>query len=168
MYQERYWNLLKELKAQVVYLHSYAASDEFKDKSINVFLAIASSSSIAAWAIWKEHQIVWAFIIAVSQVVTAVKPFLPFRQRLKAVAELNTHIQAIFLNAEQGWYKVSEGLLSEEEIHNETSRFKDKILSAERSCLNGTLLPKKTKLKKSAEEDADEYFTINYLGVNNV
>jgi len=168
MYQERYWNLLTELKAQVVYLHAYAASDEFIDKAINIFLAIGSSSSIAAWAVWKEHQLFWASVIAVSQVVTAIKQFLPFRQRLKAVAELNTHIQSIFLDAEQGWYKVSEGLLTEEEIHNETSRLKDKILSAERACLNGVILPRKGKLKDSAEEIADEYFTINYFGENNV
>ena len=139
MYQERYWNLLKELKAQVAYLHGYAASDEFKDKTINIFLAIASSSSIAAWAIWKEHQLVWACIIAISQVVTAVKPFLPYRQRLKATSDLNTNIQSIFLEAEQGWYAVAEGLLTEAQIHIKTSQLKDRILSAEKTCLNGII-----------------------------
>ncbi len=42
-------------------------------------------SSIAAWEIWQEYQMVWAVIIALSQVITAIKPFLPFRQRLKPI-----------------------------------------------------------------------------------
>lgn len=168
MYQERYWNLLKELKAQVAYLHGYAASDEFLDKSINIFLAITSATSIAAWAVWKDHQIIWACIIATSQVITAIKPFLPFRQRSKSISELNTHVQAIFLEAEQGWYKVSEGELTKEEIHMKISKLKDRMLSAERTCLNGTILPHKRKLKTASEVVADEYFTLNYLGDNNV
>ena len=102
MYQIRYWNLLKELKAQVAYLHAYAASDEFLDKSVNIFLAVTSSASIAGWALWNEYQLVWACIIAASQVVTAIKPFLPFRKRMKAVSDLNTQIQSIFLDAETG------------------------------------------------------------------
>ncbi|MFP6845545.1 MAG: hypothetical protein VB958_10075 [Thalassolituus sp.] len=164
MYQIRYWNLLKELKAQVAYLHAYAASDEFLDKSVNIFLAVTSSASIAGWALWNEYQLVWACIIAASQVVTAVKPFLPFRKRLKAVSDLNTQIQSIFLDAETGWYRVSEGCLTEEEIHQETVRLKGRVLSAERSTLNGLVLPRKRTLKEIAENSADEYFTINYLG----
>ena len=91
--QQKYWSLLKELKTHVIYLHNYAASSEWQDKSVNIFLAITSSSSIAAWAIWQEHQIVWAVIIASSQVATAVKPFLPFRQRLSPISDLNDAIQ---------------------------------------------------------------------------
>ncbi|MEG7597098.1 hypothetical protein H2659_17795 [Vibrio cholerae] len=164
MYQLRYWNLLKELKAQIAYLHGYAAKDEWTDKALSIFMAIASSASIATWALWKEHQMVWACIIALSQVVTAIKPFLPYRKRLKAMSELNNQVQAIFLEAETIWYKVSEGLLTEEEIHEETVRLKGRILSAERASLNGIVLPRKIKLKEAAENAADEYFTENYLG----
>ena len=165
MYQLRYWNLLKELKAQIAYLHGYASKDEWTDKALSIVMAIASSASIATWALWKEHQIVWACIIALSQVVTAIKPFLPYRKRLKAVSELNNQVQVIFLEAETIWYKVSEGLLTEEEIHEETVRLKGRILSAERTSLNGIVLPRKNKLKEGAESAADEYFTENYLGV---
>ncbi|ENH2499084.1 hypothetical protein ABVY78_004684 [Vibrio parahaemolyticus] len=164
MYQLRYWNLLKELKAQIAYLHGYVAKDEWTDKALSIFMAIASSASIATWALWKEHQMVWACIIALSQVITAIKPFLPYRKRLKAVSELNNQVQAIFLEAETIWYKVSEGLLTEEEIHEETVRLKGRILSAERASLNGIVLPRKNKLKAAAENAADEYFTENYLG----
>ena len=79
MYQNRFWNQLKELKVHVFYLQNYAVSSGRYDQSINIFLAIASSSSIAAWALWKEYQFVWACIIAIAQVITAVKPLLPYK-----------------------------------------------------------------------------------------
>ena len=61
MYQQKYWNLLKELKVHVYYVQNYAVTQNKNDQIINIFLAVTSSSSIAAWALWKEYEFVWAF-----------------------------------------------------------------------------------------------------------
>lgn len=161
-YQQRYWNQLKEFKTHVIYLHNYAAHSEWWDKAINIFLAITSSSSIAAWAIWQEHQIVWAIIIAASQVVTAIKPFLPYKQRLKAVCELNDKIQEISLKSEKEWFSVAEGELTEKQIHDLNIQLRDEALTAEKKYLKSMILPKKEKLLKKAEEEADLYLSKNY------
>jgi hypothetical protein len=161
-YQQKYWSLLKELKTHVIYLHNYAASSEWRDKSVNIFLAITSSSSIAAWAIWQEHQIVWAVIIASSQVATAVKPFLPFRQRLSPISDLNDAIQQISLECEKNWFDVAEGEITEKEIHNLYISLRDKSLKAEKKALKNLVLPKKMKLLAKAEKEADIYLTNLY------
>lgn len=162
VYQARYWNQLKEFKTHVIYLHNYAAHSEWWDKTINIFLAITSSSSIAAWAIWQKYQIVWAIIIALSQVVTAIKPFLPFKQRLKAISDLNDKIQEISLECEEGWFSVAEGELTEKEIHNLCIGLRNKALIAEKKCLKNIVLPKNQNILKSAESEADQYLTNNY------
>ena len=162
IYQLRYWNQLKEFKTHVLYLHNYASHSEWWDKAINIFLAITSSSSIAAWAIWQQYQIVWAVIIALSQVVTAVKPFLPFKIRLKAIADLNDRIQEISLECEKGWFAVAEGELTEKEIHEDCINLRNDALTAEKKCLKNIVLPKKKKLLERAEQDADLYLTKNY------
>ncbi len=161
-YQERYWGQLKELKTHVIYLHNYAASSEWWDKAINIILAITSSSSIAAWAIWQEYQIVWAVIIAISQVITAVKPFLPFRQRLKPISDLNDHIQEISLECEKHWFSVAEGELTEKEIHDLYISMKDKSLKAEKKSLKDIVLPKNSKILKKAEEETELYLSNTY------
>ena len=46
----------------------------FYDTALNVILAIASSGSIASWAIWDEYAIYWGGFIALSQLITAIKP----------------------------------------------------------------------------------------------
>ena len=160
--QVRYWNQLKEFKTHVIYLHNYAAHSEWWDKTINIFLAITSSSSIAVWAIWQKHQIIWAVILALSQVVTAIKPFLPFKQRLKAVSDLNDKIQEISLKCEKGWFSVAEGELTDKEIHELCISLRDNALTAEKKCLKNIVLPKNMKILKKAEIEADQYLTNNY------
>lgn len=161
-YQQKYWSLLKELKTHVIYLHNYAASSEWCDKATNIFLAITSSSSIAAWAIWQKYQIVWAVIIALSQVVTAIKPFLPYRQRLKPISNLNDQIQDISLECEKHWFSVAEGELTEKQIHDLYIDLKAKLLEAEKKALKDIVLPKKTKILVRAEEEADKYLSNTY------
>lgn len=87
-YHTKYWNLLKELKVHVLYLQNYATNQYRLDRGVDIFLAVASSSSIAGWALWKDYQAVWAVVIALSQVVTAVKPLLPYKRRLAALSSL--------------------------------------------------------------------------------
>jgi len=161
-YQQKYWELLKELKTHVIYLHNYATSSEWWDKSINIFLALTSSASIAAWAVWQEHQIVWAVIIALSQIVTAIKPFLPFKQRLKPISDLNDVIQELSLECEKHWFSVAEGELTEKEIHELCISLRAKTIKAEKKFFKNIVLPKNSKFLANAEKDADIYLTKTY------
>lgn len=161
-YQNRYWNQLKEFKTHVLYLHNYAAHSEWWDKTINIFLAITSSSSIAAWAIWQKYQMIWAIIIAISQIITAVKPFLPFKARIKAVSDLNDRIQEISLECERGWYSVAEGELTNKDIHELCIKLRNESLLAQKKYLKNIVLPKNKELLRIAEIDADSYLKQNY------
>ena len=88
-YQRRYWKELFQLRVHVNYLELYMEHSELIDKSINIFLAVTSSTSICGWAIWNKYSFVWAVIIAASQLINAVKQFLPYRTRLKATSTLS-------------------------------------------------------------------------------
>jgi hypothetical protein len=161
-YQLQYWNLLKELKVHVIYLHLYISKDEKVDRIIDIFLAILSSTSIAAWAVWQQYPMVWAGLIAVSQIITAIKPFLPYKTRIKLLSELNDQIQILSLECEKGWFDVSEGVLTNREIHAKRMEFKNKTAKAERTVLNSTTFPKNDRLLKMAEQEADKYFSSNF------
>ncbi|MDO8769454.1 MAG: hypothetical protein Q7K57_12270 [Burkholderiaceae bacterium] len=164
MYQQRYWTQLKHLKTHVYYTHFYAIRTDAVDKGVNIFLALTSTSSIAAWAVFKEYAMLWAGIIALAQVITAVKPFLPFRQRLKGLVALGDALQTIGLESEKGWYNVSEGKWSDELIHEKIIELAAKINKAEQKCLAGVVLPHKKKILKLAEAEADKYLTMHYHG----
>jgi len=55
VYQQKYWHLMKELKTHSLYIQNFAISQSRNEQHLNIFLAITSSTSIAAWAIWKDH-----------------------------------------------------------------------------------------------------------------
>ncbi|MUH73198.1 hypothetical protein [Psychrosphaera haliotis] len=162
MYQQRYWNQLKELKVHVYYVQGYAVKQNKYDQMINIFLAITSSTSIAAWALWEDYQFVWALIIAVSQVITAIKPLLPFKKRLSALNKLADMLSLIALKAERDWYFVAEGKLTEEVIHTKWADLKDDALSAENKCLKGITLPKDKAVLTAAETETDVYLNSTY------
>ena len=82
-YQSIYWDNLVQFRAGVYYLQSYQIHSGKWNSRIQAFLAITSSSSIGGWAIWQEYGMIWGSLIAASQVVNAVKGFLPFQKRAR-------------------------------------------------------------------------------------
>ena len=158
MYQERYWKELYQLKVHVSYLQLYQQQSESREKAVNIFLAVTSSSSIAGWAIWQTHGFIWAAIIAASQVVTAIKMFLPFRTRLKALTGLLHEMEEVSTYAEMRWYDVSEGVLSEREIHDLQYEIRARKHQLLRKHLGGGTLPEKPQLFANAVTSAETYF----------
>jgi len=161
-YQLRYWHLLAEMRIHVFYLHRYAADSEWWDKATNIFLALTSSASIAAWAIWKEFAFIWTTLIALSQVVTAVKPFLPHKQRLKGAVSLCNQLQMIALAMEKDWFSVAEGRLTEEDIHNLTVKYRAQSAAAEQTHFRDLIVPRNDAILGKAEQDAQTYFLRHY------
>jgi len=109
-----------------------------RDRSISILIAITSSTSIATWAVWKEVPLLWAGLIALSQVITVVKPYFPFSKYIK---ELNTKIlkaENLNLEFEKLWSKVQRNKLAEDSIDeifydlkkqmNEILNFSDEVI----------------------------------------
>jgi len=85
------------------------------DRNINIFLAIASSGSIAAWAIWDQSPLVWGAIIAVSQVLTVIKPYFPYYKYVKEINKKTLKIEVLNIEFERLWYKLQNKKITEEE-----------------------------------------------------
>lgn len=97
------------------------------DRNINIFLAIASSGSIAAWAVWDSSPLIWGTIIALSQVITVIKPYFPY---YKYVKELNTKqlkIEVLNIEFERLWYKIQNKLITTEQSADTYFEYKKEI-----------------------------------------
>ena len=79
------WKQLFRVNVRSVYLEKLLKHNETTDRYINIFLAIASSTSIAGWALWNKYIYVWTAIIALSQVINAILPYLPYKERIKSL-----------------------------------------------------------------------------------
>ncbi len=86
------------------------------DRRINIFLAIASSGSIATWAVWNSYPLLWGGIIAASQLIMTLKPYFPYT---KIIHELNSRclkMDLLNIEYERFWNRIQRGKLSEETI----------------------------------------------------
>lgn len=160
--QEKYWYYMVQIKAWILYLDIYAEKSYKWDRRINVFGAIASSSSIAAWAIWKELSYVWAFIIAVSQVLSAIKEYFPFGRRLKVLRPFIEEMKILYIKIEYEWFKVAEGVLTEEEINTALYNYKKEFANIESKYLKEEVLLENSDYMDEADKKATKYFENNF------
>jgi hypothetical protein len=155
--QRRYWDQFARLKRDAIYISRYHSRVETIDRWINIFTAIMSSTAIAGWAIWNHIGWAWGAAIAVSQVISAVKPYLPFQKRKRMLAKFGADLETLALAAEADWMKVARLTISEEEIHNRTMTLKRKCLAAQNRAFAGASLPEKVRWVEAADRDAAVY-----------
>lgn len=116
--QEQFWQEFADLKIHVCYIDHYQMRNGRIDIGLEMFLAVAATTSIGTWAVFQTCPLVWGGIIAGSQVIHAIKPFLPYKKRLKAPAGLSFDLGKLLLSVDDDWYKISSGQLTNSEIHS--------------------------------------------------
>lgn len=160
--QEKYWRYMVQIKAWIFYLDVYEENSYKWDRRINIFSAVASSTSIAAWAIWQQLSYVWSFIIAISQVLNAIKEFMPYNRRMKVIVPFMKDLEFLYNKIEYNWFKVSEGELTEEEINELLYTFKNEFTNIENKNLKEETLLENESFKKLADQKTDIYFQNNF------
>lgn len=162
MQQEVYWKELFTLRTNVEYVEQCMARSEWIDRAISVFLAVVASSSIGAWAVWKEYATLWAAVIASSQVITAVRSFLPYQERLKAFASLRNSLEELFIFADTRWTDVAAGTLSNEEIAKLREEIRKRAHEYLRKAFPSSTIPRNEQFLNRAQLRAEEYFDTFY------
>lgn len=156
--QQKYWDELFGTRYVIYYLNLYQQKYENIDRRIKCFLALASSSSIASWAIWNKLFIVWSIIIATSQIISAIQHLFPFEKKLKNIYELSLEYARISLFAENEWFFIAKGDKNEEEINKAYFDLKKLKLEAEEKYFGYKTLPLNYQLGDKAEDFAKSYF----------
>jgi len=157
-YQERFWRELDQLRIHATYVEGYYEKTVRTDRFVNMVLAVASSGGIAGWAVWNEYHYVWAFIVATSQVINAVKGYLPYSKRLKALNALSAELESQFLSMENHWFNVAEARLNDEEIHKLHMKLKEQRRMIVQKNIGAIDLPHDQRLMDEAIESAKRYF----------
>jgi len=157
--QSQFWTEMTTLRRDARYVDLCLARTEWIDRCIKGFLAIAASSSIGGWLIFREYAFLWAAVVAVSQVLQAIKEYLPYKNRLKALASLSVDLNTLSLAAEDQWYKVSNGGLFDDDIHDMRMALKRKKLTAVQKAFPVAGLPENTKFSNRADTETIEYFS---------
>ena len=153
-----------EIKVAAAYMRRYRDDLGTWVTRLGALRAIASSGSIAAWAIRKEYAFVWGMIIAASQVADALKDVFPFTKTHKAASEHTITLGSIFIDAQLEWESIFSGRYTNEQITNRRYKLMRLQHDAERHNFPHGLATK-SSLFSEAQQEAKDYFAATY-GVN--
>jgi hypothetical protein len=112
-----YWKELVALKALCIYHRVYRDEQAKWNTRLGFVKAIATSSTIAGWAIWQNYAIIWGAIIAASQLIDALKDVFPNARSRKSSADLANALETLFIDARIEFEKVSFGNVTPEDAN---------------------------------------------------
>ena len=112
------WNFLVDSKTNEFLSSLIVKKYQKWDLCTNIILVVATSSSIATWAIWKELPFLWATIIAISQVITLIKPYFLFPKYIKVFYEKTILWQNLSYEIEEIWHKFEKEIIDKDTALN--------------------------------------------------
>lgn len=164
--RDKYWAMYTELKHKERYYWHYQIHVKRLNAAISAFCIIVSASSIAGWGIWSQIPLLWGVILAIAQIIQAVKPLFPFNQQISSLNFLLPTLTKCMIEIDREWDEVNL-LNSEDEnfsanvsqmIHN---RY-DEFYSLTSQYIGNTYFPLNNHCDKNAEKDCINYFSHNY------
>ena len=93
----------------------------------------------------------------IAQLITAVKEYMPYKKRLNALSTLSNDLNYFAIVMENDWFKVSHGLLTDEEVHDLHMAMKRRINDATTKSFLNASLPEDERLLKRADLDTQNY-----------
>ena len=162
MQQQRYWTYLVQTFGQARYLHLYRETSEETERRIAMCCAVTSSASIAGWAIWQHLSWLWGVIIAASQVLSAVRRYLPYARRAEVLRDAASGIKGLAMRIEANWFRVAEGILTEGEINDLITQLQKEQFDIEDRLFSKITLGTRPDLLSAAEQTTADYFATYY------
>lgn len=161
--RERTWKNFINMKYKGYVVNLLYSKYQRWDRTINVFLAFVSCGSIATWAVWKEYPMFWAALIAISQVVNAVKPLFPYNKYVKEFGEKSLQLDSLNIDFERLFNQLQTDTISDLEADekyyaiqkefNNLLRFSDDVIFD---------VTKQKNLNKEAEDFNKIYFRTHF------
>jgi hypothetical protein len=156
--QDLYFNELFQLGVQCHYLRRYRDILARRVRRMEILRAVASNGAIATWAIVQSHPMIWATIIAGSQLSDALKDVIPFTARYKAASGLVMSLDALLIETLYEWEGIYGGQFTNEEITERRRKLMELRHKAEVEHFPTGDLPERRDLLALAEADAVAYF----------
>ena len=159
--QQAYLQEFLQLKIDACYIRDYRNGFNRWITAAATIRAIASSGSIALWAIWQKHAMVWGSIIAASQIADALKDAFPFAKRRRALSAWVRQLDRLFVFAQRDWENIVGGRCTNSQIRKLLHQLRSRTQRLEAKFVPDGL-PRDHELFRRAEEEAFLFFSRYY------
>lgn len=157
------WGQIQNSKFQEIYLNLLLERFQKRDRLLNVFLVIATSSSISAWAIWKTDALewLWALVVASSQVVLLIKPYLNYNKYIKELNDKYYLLRRINLDYEILWMKFKYEKTTTDEVFEKYSELK-RLVSEKMVFSEDMIFSENDRIYQKSKAKLKDYLTIHF------
>ncbi len=159
--QEAFWKQLVLCKIVSCYVRRYRDQQARWINFTGIFKAFVTSSTIGAWVIWKDYALLWGILLAVTQVLDAIKEFIPQTKNRRNASDFVLAMENIVIDARFEWYEVFNGKYDADEIMSRWRKLA-KLLNETEAKYFPDGLPADQKRQSLAEGDAAAYFSSVY------
>jgi len=159
--QQMYWREFAQLKTDACYIRDYRNSLNQWIAVLATIRAVASTSSIGAWLIWKRYAFLWAGLLAAAQLIEALKNVFPLYKRRRALSGLSRSLNRLFVEAQRSWDEIATGQCSNAQVRKLCHQIRSRKLKAEAKFMpNGLGLNK--RLSSKAQAESEKFFRERY------
>lgn len=160
--RDKFWTLYVDLVQSRYYYEHYQHHAVRVDRAIQIFTSITSASSIASWFVWNQLNWLWAFLIALSQLVNVIYRFLPYPKQIESVNYILPDIKKLMNSVDYYWGLIETNCPSENEINKKIFDYKNQYQCLEQKYINDSVFPPKGSVTKKADTDRVKYFYERY------
>ena len=160
--QGRYWAFFTELYETHRYYWYYRERARMIDRCVSIFLSVVSLAGVASWAIWAQHKVGWAVVIAVAQILSAASPHMPFSQQAHTITFLLPELELLIQEVKLKWETICSYEMPSSEIAALTFEYARQLSVIEQKYVSGPDYSVVNSCLKKAEQDRKAYFAANY------
>ena len=161
MIRTKIWYNLVNSKFKCYYIGFIIDKYQKRSTSINLFLAITSLSSVSAWAIWDVLPWLWAIIIATSNILIAIKPYLKYDKKIKELNEKLAILESIEIEYEKLFFELDYEKVDLETCADTFWDIYNRQIKTLRTS-DSIFIGQDKKIKKKADVETDRYIYNNY------
>ncbi len=152
------WNQMQNSKFKEFYVNLLLEKFKRMERAINIFLIIVTSTSISAWAIWEMEYLkwLWAALIATSQIILLIKPYLNYAKCTKELSEKYFLLQTLNVEYEKLWLNYKFERITDEQAFDKAFDLKT-TLTKGLNFSEDIIIKENKKIFNKAKEKLSKY-----------
>jgi hypothetical protein len=100
------WNTMLTAQMNACFWSRLARRYYTRERNAKIFLAIATSSTVAGWAFWLDNELLWKVLSGLSAIVALVLPFLNYPGMVEKMTKLATECARLRAEYDLLWARI--------------------------------------------------------------
>lgn len=158
--RDTYWAMYTALKDKDFYYRNYRISSHRINTWMTIFCAVMSVTSIERWLFWKQLPYLWAFLLAVSQIIQIIQPYMSFSKQVVALDYLLPELEKLMIDIEYHWNLIEE--ISDQQVAKLIHKYEIQYMQLDNKFIGSTHMPLRKRCQKAARKEAIAFFYQKY------